>query len=58
MNLRGSCTVIVVAHRLSTIRNSDQVIYIENGEVVSFGTFEDVKANSANFQEQAEFMGL
>jgi ABC-type multidrug transport system fused ATPase/permease subunit len=58
MNLRGSCTVIVVAHRLSTVRNSDQVVYIENGEVVAFGTFEDVKANSPKFQEQAEFMGL
>jgi ABC-type multidrug transport system fused ATPase/permease subunit len=58
MNLRGSCTVIVVAHRLSTVRNSDQVVYFENGEVVAFGTFEDVKANSPKFQEQAEFMGL
>jgi ABC-type multidrug transport system fused ATPase/permease subunit len=58
MNLRGSCTVIVVAHRLSTVRNSDQVVYIENGEVVAFGTFEDVKANSPKFKEQAEFMGL
>ena len=58
MNLRGSCTVIVVAHRLSTVRNSDQVVYIENGEVEAFGTFEDVKANSSKFQEQAEFMGL
>jgi ABC-type multidrug transport system fused ATPase/permease subunit len=50
--------VIVVAHRLSTVRNSDQVVYIEDGEVVALGTFEDVKANSSKFQEQAEFMGL
>ncbi len=58
MNLRGNCTMIVVAHRLSTVRNSDQVVYIEDGEVVAFGTFEDVRANSSKFQEQAEFMGL
>jgi ABC-type multidrug transport system fused ATPase/permease subunit len=50
--------VIVVAHRLSTIRNSDQVIYIENGQVIASGTFEEVKAKSTSFQEQAEFMGL
>jgi ABC-type multidrug transport system fused ATPase/permease subunit len=58
MKLRGSCTLIVVAHRLSTIRYSDQVIYIENGEVVASGTFDEVKSKSSNFKEQAELMGL
>lgn len=58
MKLRGNCTVIVVAHRLSTIRNSDQVIYVENGTVVATGTFDEVKSKSPKFGEQAEFMGL
>lgn len=58
MKLRGNCTVIVVAHRLSTIRNSDQVIYVENGAVVATGTFDEVKSKSPKFEEQAEFMGL
>lgn len=58
MKLRGNCTVIVVAHRLSTIRNSDQVIYVENGAVVATGTFDEVKSKSSKFEEQAEFMGL
>lgn len=58
MKLRGNCTVIVVAHRLSTIRNSDQVIYVENGSVVAKGTFDEVKSKSPKFEEQAEFMGL
>jgi ABC-type bacteriocin/lantibiotic exporter with double-glycine peptidase domain len=58
MRLRGGSTIIVVAHRLSTIRNPDQVIYIENGKVVATGTFDEVKSKSSEFQKQAEFMGL
>lgn len=58
MKLRGKCTVIVVAHRLSTIRNADQIIYLENGAVLATGTFDEVKSKSSKFEEQAELMGL
>ena len=30
-------TVVVVAHRLSTIQNADQIIVLENGEVIESG---------------------
>ena len=33
--LKGSVTVLIVAHRLSTVRNCDQVIYIDKGEILS-----------------------
>lgn len=56
--LHGKVTIIMVAHRLNTIRNFDQIIYVENGEVLTSGSFEEVKNVSPNFARQAESMGL
>jgi ABC-type multidrug transport system fused ATPase/permease subunit len=56
--LKGSVTVIVVAHRLSTVRNCDKVIYISNGEILCQGTFEQVRESVPDFDTQAQMMGL
>jgi len=56
--LSGKTTVVVVAHRLSTARNADIVVYMENGEIVYMGKFEDVKLAVPNFELQANLMGL
>lgn len=57
-NLRGKVTLITVAHRLSTVLNADQVIYMENGRVLEVGTFIEVRAKVANFDTQANLLGL
>lgn len=41
-NLMGKQTVIAVAHRLSTLKNMDRIIYLEGGKVVEFGTFDEL----------------
>jgi ABC-type multidrug transport system fused ATPase/permease subunit len=56
--LKGKCTVLTVAHRLSTVKNADLVVYMENGRVVSTGTFEEVRNSVPNFDVQASLMGL
>jgi len=56
--MRGDVTVIMIAHRLSTVRDSDLVIYMDKGKVISTGTFEEVRAKVPNFDEQAKLMGL
>jgi ATP-binding cassette, subfamily B, bacterial PglK len=56
--LKGSTTLIVVAHRLSSVRDADKVILIQNGIVAGVGTFDELKALSPEFEAQANLMGL
>lgn len=56
--MRGSVTVIMIAHRLSTVRNVDTVIYLDNGAIKGMGTFEEVRDSVPDFDRQAKLMGL
>ena len=56
--LRGSTTVVIIAHRLSTVRNADKVVYLSNGKVVATGTFDEVRKTVPDFDRQAKIMGL
>ena len=56
--LRGNTTVILIAHRLSTVRDADKVVYMAKGQVVSTGTFEEVRKSIPDFDRQASLMGL
>ncbi len=42
-------TTFVVAHRLSTIRNADRIIVMENGEAVESGSYEELMALKGKF---------
>jgi ABC-type multidrug transport system fused ATPase/permease subunit len=50
--LRGNTTVLIVAHRLSTIKDADQVIYLEEGKVLGIGTFTELESTLPEFKEQ------
>ena len=56
--MRGDVTVIMIAHRLSTVRQSDLVVYLDKGKVIATGSFDEVRINVPNFDEQAKLMGL
>jgi ATP-binding cassette subfamily C protein len=56
--LKGKVTVITVAHRLSTVRTADLVVYVENARVVASGSFDEVRNIVPNFDTQAKLMGL
>ena len=47
--LHGDMTVIVVAHRLSTVKNVDTVVYMEDGRISGMGSFDELRQNNAGF---------
>jgi ABC-type multidrug transport system fused ATPase/permease subunit len=56
--LKGKVTIIMIAHRLSTIREADRIFYLEHGEIVATGNFDELKKAHPHFAEQAQLMGL
>ena len=48
-SLKGSITLVVVAHRLSTVRKSDQLVFMTDGKVAAKGTFDEVAAINEEF---------
>jgi len=56
--LRGEVTVILIAHRLSTLRTADKIAYLADGELIAYGSIEKVKKEVPDFEKQANLMGL
>jgi ABC-type multidrug transport system fused ATPase/permease subunit len=56
--LSGSVTVVLIAHRLSTVQQANRVLYLEDGIARASGTFEEVRDLVPNFDRQAQLMGL
>jgi ABC-type multidrug transport system fused ATPase/permease subunit len=56
--LRGTTTVVIIAHRLSTVRDADRVVYLSQGKVISTGTFDEVRKTVHDFDQQAKIMGF
>jgi ABC-type multidrug transport system fused ATPase/permease subunit len=53
-NLGHEITIILIAHRLSTVRQCDQIYLLERGEVKGSGTYEELIAKSDRFATMAE----
>lgn len=48
--LKGKSTIIIVAHRLSTIRNVDNIFFLENGKIVDEGSFDELYKKNKEFK--------
>lgn len=56
--LHGKVTVVMIAHRLSTVRHADHVVYMSDGEIQAQGSFDEVRKLVPDFDRQATLMGL
>jgi ABC-type multidrug transport system fused ATPase/permease subunit len=57
-SFKGDVTILMVAHRLSTVRDADLVIYLEKGSLRAYGSFKEVRDKVPDFDIQAKLMGL
>jgi ABC-type multidrug transport system fused ATPase/permease subunit len=53
-SLQGTITILIVAHRLSTVRGSDKLVFLKDGQIESMGDFESVRSTSADFARLVE----
>jgi ABC-type bacteriocin/lantibiotic exporter with double-glycine peptidase domain len=57
-DLSQSATVILIAHRLSTVKDVDMVVYMNGGKIEAVGKFEEVRNKVPDFDRQAQLMGM
>ncbi len=49
-NLKGKSTVVIVAHRLSTIKDVDKIYFLDEGKIVDSGTFDELFEKNEKFK--------
>ncbi len=56
--LKGRTSIVIVAHRLSTVRHADKIIYLDEGKIVGEGNFQELRKLLPEFDHQSKLMGL
>lgn len=56
--LHGKLTIISVAHRLSTIKNADTVVFMEKGKILGSGKFDELYQKLPKFKRMVDFQEL
>jgi len=56
--LRENRTTFIIAHRLSTVRDADKVIFLDNGRIVEMGTFEELSRSGGRFTSLLRTSGI
>ena len=56
--LKGSLTIIVIAHRLATIKNADKIVILKNGKIQEVGSYKDLMERSKEFKEMTALQNL
>jgi len=57
-SLKGKYTIIIVAHRLSTIRNADTIFLLKKGKLEASGNYESLVDQSSAFRRMTELQDL
>lgn len=56
LSLAGEVTIVLIAHRLASIKHADVVYYLESGQIIGQGTFEELQKSIPAFKNQVKLM--
>ena len=57
-NISGNKTIIVIAHRLSTVKNADRILFLEKGKLENEGTHKELIRTNKKYKKLAELQFL
>ena len=52
--LRDQKTILLIAHRLSTVKNCDIVFFLKNGQLIAQGKFDELIEENPDFRKMAQ----
>lgn len=55
--LSGEKTLIMIAHRLSTVKNCDRLYFMSQGKIIDSGTYDELCQRNREFQKMAQIVG-
>ena len=50
-NFSGKKSIILIAHRLTTVKNLDQIFFLQNSRLLSSGSYQNLKENCVEFEK-------
>ncbi len=57
-DIRRDKTTFVIAHRLSTVRDADLILYMDDGRIVESGSYDELAASEGRFADLLRIGGL
>ena len=57
-DLKGDKTIIAIAHRLSTLKSCDRLVYLKSGKVIDVGTFSELSKRHPDFEKLIKLSNL
>jgi ABC-type multidrug transport system fused ATPase/permease subunit len=55
VNIAHKKTIIIIAHRLSTVKNCDQIVLLDKGKIRAKGSYSELILKSSQFKKMVEY---
>ena len=56
--LKGDYTIVIIAHRLSTVKNADRIVHLKKGRIQAIGGFQELMESSPEFKKMIHLQGV